>query len=89
MRNSDMSENKNRVEIHGCIVCAKLFNILVVYTSEGKLLDSAVTNPGGHIVQDEQRPLVACDTHTAEEIKSAHKRQSANVKESNHEKDED
>jgi|GEM_PF-5840249 len=32
-----MSENKNVVKIHGCIVCARLFNILVVYAPDGKL----------------------------------------------------
>jgi len=84
-----MSKNKTVVEIHGCIVCAKLFNILVTYTPEGKLLDRAVTSPGGHIVPDDRRPLAACDTHTAEEIKSAHVRQSANGKAPDHEKDED
>ena len=68
------SRNKNVVELHGCIVCAKLFNILVVYTPEGKLLDCTVTSPGGHIVQDEQQPLVACDAHTEEEIKFAYQR---------------
>jgi hypothetical protein len=78
-----MSENKNVVEIHGCIVCAKLFNLLVVYTPQGKLLDCTVTSPGGQIVPDERQPLVACDTHTAEEIESAYKRwQSTNDKES-------
>lgn len=76
------SENKIIEEIHGCIVCAKLFNILVVYTPEGKLLDCTVTSPGGHIVPDDRRPLVACDIHSAEEIEPAHKReQSANVEE--------
>ena len=85
-----MSENKNVVEVHGCIVCAKLFNILVVYTPEGKMLDCTVTSPGGHRVPDERRPLAACDTHTAEEIKSAHTRwQSVKVKESDHEQEED
>ena len=69
-----MSENKNAVEIHGCIVCAKLFNILVVYTPEGRLVDCTVTSPGGHIVPDERRPLVACDSHTAREIESAYKK---------------
>jgi hypothetical protein len=69
-----MSENKKVVEVHGCIVCARLFNILVVYTSDGKLLDCTVTSPGGKIVPDKRRPLAACDTHTAEEIKSAYKR---------------
>jgi hypothetical protein len=78
-----MSENKNVVEIHGCIVCAKLFNLLVVYNPQGKLLDCTVTSPGGQIVPDERQPLVACDTHTAKEIESAYKRwQSTNDKES-------
>ena len=66
------SENKNVVEVHGCIVCARLFDILVVYTPEGGLVDCTVTSPGGHIVQDELRPLVACDTHTVEDIEIAY-----------------
>ena len=65
------SENKNVVEVHGCIVCARLFDILVVYTPEGGLVDCTVTSPGGHIVQDELRPLVACNTHTVEDIEIA------------------
>jgi hypothetical protein len=68
------SENNNAVEIHGCIVCGKQYNILVVYTQEGRLVDCIVTSPGGHRVPDEQRPLVACDTHSAEEIEVAYKR---------------
>ncbi len=68
------SENKNAVEMHGCIVCAKIFNLLAVYTSDGRLVDCTVTSPGGHRVQDERRPLVACDTHTAEEIEAAYQR---------------
>jgi hypothetical protein len=68
-----MSENKTVVEIHGCIVCARLFNILVAYTPGGKLVDCTVTSPGGHIVADERRPLVACDAHTPREI-GAYKR---------------
>lgn len=84
------SENKIVDEIHGCIVCAKLFNVLVVYTPEGKLLDCTVTSPGGHIVPDNRRPLVACDTHTAKEIEPAHKReQSANSNESDNEKEDE
>jgi hypothetical protein len=80
------SENKNVTEIHGCIVCAKLFNILAVYTPNDNLVGCTVTSPGGHCVKDEQRPLVACDTHTAEEIESAHKRwRSTNNKESDKE----
>lgn len=69
-----MSENKNVVEMHGCIVCAKIFNILAVHTPDGRLVDCTVTSPGGHCVPDERRPLVACDTHSAEEIEAAYKR---------------
>jgi hypothetical protein len=83
-----MSGNKNTVEIQGCIVCARLFNILAVYTPDGKLVDCAVTSPGGHIVSDGQRPLAACDTHTAGEIEAAYKRwQSSQCQESNNEND--
>ena len=84
------SENKKVVEIHGCIVCARLYNILAVYTPEGKLLDCTVTSPGGHIVPDESRPLVACDSHEKAEIESANnRRQSTKGKESGQEQEED
>jgi len=69
-----MSDNKNAVEMHGCIVCARIYNILAIYTPDGGLVDCAVTSPGGHCVPDEQQPLVACDTHTVEEIEAAYKR---------------
>lgn len=86
----DKSENKKVVEVHGCIVCAKLYNILAVYTPEGKLLDCTVTSRGGHIVADENRPLVACDSHTKVEIESAnHRRQSSTGKETDHEQEDD
>jgi hypothetical protein len=89
-REMSMPENKNVAEIHGCIVCARLFNLLAVYTPDDKLVDCTVTSPGGHIVPDEHRPLVACDTHTAEEIESAYQgRQSRIGKESKHEQEED
>lgn len=68
-----MSENKNTGEMHGCIVCGRVFNILAVYTPDGRLVDCTVTSPGGHSVPDE-RPLVACDTHPAAEIETAYKR---------------
>ena len=77
-----MSENKTVVEIHGCIVCARLFNVLAVYSPEEKLLDCTVTSPGGHIIPDERRILVACDSHATNEIEPAYKRgQSTNDRE--------
>jgi hypothetical protein len=69
-----MSENKNAVEIHGCIVCAKPFNVLAVYTPDNKLVACTVTSPGGHCVPGEQRPLVACNTHSPGEVEAAYKR---------------
>jgi hypothetical protein len=60
--------------MHGCIVCARTFTILAVYTPDGGLVDCAVTSFGGHCVPDEQQLLVACDTHTAGEIEAAHQR---------------
>jgi hypothetical protein len=84
------SENHNIVEMHGCIVCGRQFNILVVYSSEDMLVDCKVISPGGHRVPDEGRPLVACDSHTAEEIKSAYKKWlSRNDKESEDEQEDE
>jgi hypothetical protein len=37
-------------------------------------VDCTVTSPDGHCVPNERQPLVACDTHTAEEIEAAYKR---------------
>ena len=85
-----MSENKNVVEMHGCIVCARTFNVLAVYTPDGRLVDCKVTSPEGHCVPGERQPLVACDTHTAGEIEAAYKRwQSRNGKELDNEKEDE
>lgn len=67
-------QTRNAVEIHGCIVCARLFNILVVYAADGSLVDCVVTSPGGHRVPDDRRPLVACDAHAVSDIESAYGR---------------
>jgi hypothetical protein len=78
------SENRNIVEMHGCIVCSKIFNLLVVYSPDGSMVDCVVTSPGGHRVPDERQPLVACDVHPVEKIESAYKRwQSRNGKAQN------
>ncbi len=70
----ESNENTKLVETHGCIVCARLFNILCVYNRDGKLVDCTVTGTGGHIVHDENHPLVACNIHSEETIEQAYKR---------------
>ena len=76
-----MSDNKNVVESHGCIVCARLFSVLAVYSPDGRLVGCTVTSPGGRIVPDPRQPLVACDTHTASQIDVAYEKwQSRNSK---------
>lgn len=67
-----MPENKIVVETHGCIVCGKVYNLLVVYDPDGNLVNCTVTgSAGGHRIQDAHRPLVACDRHTVQEIENA------------------
>jgi hypothetical protein len=66
-----MSDNTNRVESHGCIVCGKLYDLLVVYSPAGKMIGCTVTSPGGSVVANALRPLVACNTHRGEEIENA------------------
>ena len=84
------SENRNIVERHGCIVCARIYNILAVYTPNDDLVDCVVTSFGGHRVLDEGHLLVAFDTHTAEEIETAYQRwQSRNDNDADDEQEED
>ncbi|HEY5157881.1 MAG TPA: hypothetical protein VII93_07975 [Anaerolineales bacterium] len=66
-----MSENTNKVELHGCIVCGKLHNLLVVTTPGGKLVGYTVTGSSCHTLPGAERPLVACDGHTTAEVDAA------------------
>lgn len=77
-----MSKNRTASEIHGCIVCARLFNVLSIYAPDGKLVDCTVTSPGGHRLVDEQHPLVACNRHSSAEIDNAYGRWQARNKSS-------
>ena len=69
-----LSEKTKIVEMHGCIVCGRVFNLLAVYSPEGGLLNCTLTGTGGHCLPDEKQPLVVCNTHTADQIEVAHKR---------------
>jgi hypothetical protein len=64
-----MAEAKG--ETHGCIVCGKLYQLYVVHDSEGKYLGSKIMTPGGKEVTGYGRPLVACETHSPDEIARA------------------
>ena len=66
-----MTENKAMGEMHGCIVCGKLYQMYVIYDSAGKYLGSKVMSAGGKAVKDSARPLVACEKHTEQEIERA------------------
>ena len=69
-----MPEIQTKSEMHGCIVCGKLYQLYVVYDANGNFTGSKVMTTGGKEVKDEKRPLVACEKHTDEEIERAVKR---------------
>jgi hypothetical protein len=66
-----MSENTKKVEQHGCLVCGKVYALLVIYDPAGQMADYTVTSPGGRRVQDVSRPLVACNTHPESQVNAA------------------
>ena len=66
-----MTENKVMGEMHGCIVCGKLYQLYVIYGPAGKYLGSKVMSAGGKEVKDSIRPLVVCEKHTDKEIERA------------------
>ena len=69
-----MSDTKAKGEMHGCIVCGKLYQLLVAYDANGKFIGSKMMSAGGKEVRDAKRPLVACEKHSGEEIERAIKR---------------
>jgi hypothetical protein len=66
-----MTKKQVTTEPHGCIVCGKLYQMLVVRDAQGKFVDAKIMSAGGQVVKYAQRPLVACEKHTAEEVESA------------------
>lgn len=69
-----MSESKAKGEMHGCIVCGKLYQLIVVHDSNGNFIGSKIMSAGGKEVKGASRPLVACERHTDAEIERAVKR---------------
>jgi hypothetical protein len=66
-----MSDPTAKGEMHGCIVCGKLYQLYVVHDSEGNYIGSKVMTAGGKAVEGYGRPLVACEKHSPEEIARA------------------
>ncbi len=66
-----MSETKGKGEMHGCIVCGKLYQLIAAYDANGKYIGSKVMSAGGKEVTGAGRPLVACERHSADEIARA------------------
>ncbi len=66
-----MTEKHTKGEMHGCIVCGKLYQLYVVNDANGKFVDAKVMSVGGKLVPHTARALVACEKHTDAEIESS------------------
>ncbi len=66
-----MTENHAKGEIHGCIVCGKPYQLYVVHNAQGKYIGCKVMTPGGRVVPNPDRPLVACERHSEKELEAA------------------
>lgn len=66
-----MDTKHTRGEVHGCIVCGKLYELYVVYDGRDKFVDFKVMSAGAQRVDYPERPLVACEKHSPAEIEAA------------------
>jgi succinate dehydrogenase/fumarate reductase-like Fe-S protein len=66
-----MSETQGKGEMHGCIVCGRLYQVIAAYDSNGKYIGSKIMSAGAKEVTGMGRPLVACERHSNEEIARA------------------
>ncbi len=66
-----MPDKHTRGEMHGCIVCGKLYELYVVYDANGKYIECKVMSGGGRCVPNAGRPLVACDSHSIAQVERA------------------
>ena len=66
-----MPENHIAGEIHGCVVCGKLYQLYVVYDADNKFVDCKVMSAGGKRVYDAHHALAACEKHDDKEIEMA------------------
>lgn len=69
-----MTEKQITTEPHGCIVCGKLYQILVVRDAQGKFMEAKIMSAGGRLMKYGVRPLAACETHSEESVDAAVRR---------------
>jgi hypothetical protein len=67
-------DEKRIGEQHGCIVCGKIYNLLVIYEQNGNLVDFALLSGDGKRILGYEKPLVACNSHSEKQIQNALKR---------------
>jgi hypothetical protein len=66
-----MTDTHTRGEMHGCIVCGRLYELYVVYDADDHFVDCKVMTAGGRRITGQGRPLVACERHSEVEVSSA------------------
>lgn len=66
-----MTEKQITTEPHGCIVCGKLYQMLVVRDAQGKFMEAKIMSAGGRVVKYSVRPLAACENHSQESVDAA------------------
>ena len=66
-----MPENFSRVELHGCIVCGRLHNLLIVTSPDGKPVVYTATGSDCHTLPGGDHPLVVCNIHSDSDIEAA------------------
>lgn len=71
------TENRNVTEPHGCVVCGRVHNMLVVYSPSEQLVDCTVTSGLGRRVYDARKPMVVCSRHSESEVQAALARKAA------------
>ena len=66
-----MPETYTKGEMHGCVVCGKLYQLYVVYDANDRFVDCKVMSAGGKRVPDPHRPLAVCETHSNAQVEVA------------------
>ncbi len=66
-----MPGRQTKGEMHGCVVCGKLYQLYVVYDAQGNFIGCKVMTPGGRVVPNPYRPLVACERHSVRDVELA------------------